>query len=88
MQNAWLNREMDFKKRSITRFISGAIAGITSVLMAWRGIGVWILILSGLLGALFYNLMLLLITPLKLRLNFDTESMRKHSAYGLKIYFK
>ncbi len=85
MQNAWLNREMDFKKRSITGFIAGAISGIASVLMAWSGMGVWSLILSGLMGALSTNIMLALITPLKLRLNFDTTTMRRHSAYGFKI---
>lgn len=86
MRNAWLNREMDFKKRSITGFISGAITGIASVLMAWSGMGVWSLTLSGLLGALSLNIMLALITrPLRLRLNFDTAIMRKHSAYGFKI---
>jgi teichuronic acid exporter len=85
MRNAWLNREMDFKKRSLTGFVSGAITGTTSVLMAWSGMGVWSLIFSGLLGALCTNIMLSLITPLRLRLNFDTATMRKHSAYGLKI---
>ena len=39
-------------------------------------------------GLMLRPLMLLLITPLKLRLNFDTESMRKHSAYKYKILFK
>lgn len=85
MRNAWLNREMDFKKRSITTFISGAITGVASVLMAWSGMGVWSLTLSGLLGALSTNIMLASITPLKLRLNFDTTAMRRHSSYGLKI---
>lgn len=85
MRNAWLNREMDFKKRSITGLISGTITGISGVLMAWFGMGVWSLILSGLLGALCTNIMLSLITPLKLRVNFDTATMRKHSAYGFKI---
>jgi teichuronic acid exporter len=85
MLNAWLNREMEFKKRSITGLISGAITGTTSVLMAWSGMGVWSLILSGLLGALCTNIMLAMITPLKLRLSFNTEIMRKHSLYGFKI---
>jgi len=85
MRNAWLNREMSFKKRSLTGFIAGAITGISSVLMAWSGMGVWSLVLSGLLGALSTNIMLALITPLKLHLNFDFATMRKHSAYGFKI---
>jgi len=85
MRNAWLNREMDFKKRSITTFIAGAITGVASVLMAWAGMGVWSLALSGILGALSTNIMLAFITPLRLQLNFDTATMRKHSAYGFKI---
>lgn len=86
MRNAWLNRAMDFKKRSITGFISGAMTGIASVLMAWSGMGVWSLTLSGLLGALSSNIMLALITrPLRLRLDFNIVVMRKHSAYGFKI---
>jgi teichuronic acid exporter len=85
MRNAWLNREMDFKKRAITGVISSVIIGVSSVLMAWHGMGVWSLILSGLLGALSANIMLAIITPLKLRLNFDVAVMRRHSTYGFKI---
>lgn len=85
MRNAWLNREMDFKKRSVTALIAGAITGIASVLMAWNGMGVWSLVLSGLLSALSTNIMLAFITPLRLRISLDTAAMRRHSAYGFKI---
>jgi teichuronic acid exporter len=85
MRNAWLNREMDFKKRSIAGVITGFVTGIAGVWMAWSGFGVWSLILSGLIGAVFNNLMLWLITPLKLRFSFDTATMRRHSGYGFKI---
>lgn len=85
MRNAWLNREMDFKKRAIAGVITGFVTGTAGVWMAWGGFGVWSLILSGLIGALCNNLLLWLITPLKLRLSFDLATMRRHSGYGFKI---
>jgi O-antigen/teichoic acid export membrane protein len=85
MRGSWLNREMNFKNRSIVDVATGFLTGITSTLMAWAGLGVWSLTLSGLLGAATRNMMLARITPLKLRLNFDLATMRKHSAYGFMI---
>jgi O-antigen/teichoic acid export membrane protein len=85
MRNAWLNREMKFKSRSIVDVSSGLVTGVSGALMAWGGFGVWSLILSGLLAGLFKNAWLARLTPLKLRLNPDTAVMRRHSAYGFKV---
>jgi len=85
MYVSWLNREMDFKKRSIVGIIAGVVTGISSVLMAWFGMGVWSLTLSGLLGGLVQNILLERVTPLSLRLNFDFAIMRRHGTYGSRI---
>ena len=85
MYGSWLSREMDFKRRSIVGIISGVVTGISSVLMAWYGMGVWSLTLSGLVGGLVLNILLARVTPLSLRLNFDFAIMRRHGAYGSKI---
>lgn len=85
MRTAWLNREMDFKKRSVVELQTVALTSISSVLMAWVGLGVWSLALSGLVGSLAKNVLLARITPLRLRLNPDWATMRKHSGYGFKI---
>lgn len=85
MRNAWLNREMQFKSRSIVDVAGGFVTGLSGTLMAWAGLGVWSLTLSGLLAALFKNVWLAQLTPLKLRLNPNLSIMRKHSAYGFKI---
>lgn len=85
MHTSWLNREMDFKKRSVIGIITGLIGGISSVLMAWFGMGVWSLTLSGLIGGLLSNILLAQVTPLRLRLSFDIATMRRHGAYGSKI---
>jgi O-antigen/teichoic acid export membrane protein len=85
MHTSWLNREMDFRKLSVIGIVSGVVTGIAGVIMAWFGMGVWSLILSGLIGSLFRNILLARVTPLKLRLHFDFAIMRKHGAYGSKI---
>ena len=85
MRNSWLNREMNFKSRSLVDVMGGFVTGLASALMAWGGMGVWSLLLTGLVGALFQNLWLARLTPLKLQLNMDVATMRKHSAYGFKI---
>jgi O-antigen/teichoic acid export membrane protein len=85
MRNAWLNREMEFRMRSMVDLAAGLLTGVTSILMAWTGMGVWSLILSGLVGALAKNILLALISPVRLRLNFNWQAMRKHSSYGFKI---
>ena len=85
MRTSWLNREMEFKKRSVIGIITGVVSGSSGILMAFFGMGVWSLTLSGLVGAIFRNTLLARATPLKLRLNFDLSIMRKHSAYGSKI---
>jgi teichuronic acid exporter len=85
MHGSWLNREMDFKSRSIIGIISGVVTGISSVVMAWTGMGVWSLTLSGLAGGLVRNILLARVTPLNLRLNFDIASMRRHGTYGSRV---
>lgn len=82
---SWLVREMDFKKKSLIEVITGVLTGITSVLMAWSGMGVWSLTLSGLFAILVQNLLLSRITALRLRLNLDFSIMRRHSGFGSKI---
>lgn len=85
MRNAWLNREMDFKSRSIVEIAAGLVTGISATVMAIIGMGVWSLTLSGLLAAIFKNIWLARLTPLRLTINLDFETMHKHSSYGIKI---
>jgi O-antigen/teichoic acid export membrane protein len=85
MRISWLNRQMDFKKRSFIEVAMSMLTGASSALMAWFGMGVWSLTLSGLLAALGKNILLARVTPLKLRLKLDFATMRKHGGYGFKI---
>ena len=81
----WLNRRMQFKQRSLIDLTSSLITGVASVAMAAIGMGVWSLTISGLIGGLASGVMFALATPLRARLNFSRETIRKHAAFGLKI---
>ncbi len=85
MRMAWLNREMEFKKRSVVNIITALMSGVLSVLMAWYGMGVWSLILSGLFSAIFNNILLGMIVPIRFKLTKNTAIMKKHSSFGIKI---
>ena len=82
---AWLNRQMDFRKRALVEIAGSASTGVASALMAWAGLGVWSLTLSGLVGAAIVGTLYFVATPLRLRVRFDAEVLRRHSGFGLKI---
>jgi teichuronic acid exporter len=85
MRNAWLNRAMDFRSRTLVDVATGFFGGIVSVSLALLGFGVWSLTISGLIGALFNNFWLSRLIPFRPRLNIDLGAMRKHAGYGAKI---
>jgi len=82
---SWLTREMQFKTRSLIDLIISAFTGVCSVLMAAGGLGVWSLTLAGLIGGIASNILFFFITPLRIRLIFRPDIVRKHGAYGFKI---
>lgn len=85
MRTAWLNRQMDFKSRTQIEVSMGLFSGVTASLLAWAGLGVWSLALSGLLNALVQNLWLSLLVPIKTRLNPRRAVMARHMRFGAKI---
>jgi O-antigen/teichoic acid export membrane protein len=85
MRNAWLTRKMDFRSRTLVNMATGAFGGVLSVAMAFAGMGVWSLVVSGLLASLFKSFWLARLTPVVARFNPDIAAMRKHAGYGSRI---
>jgi O-antigen/teichoic acid export membrane protein len=85
VRTSWLTRQMNFKRRAVIDLIVGVVVGVSSVLMAAIGMGVWSLVLSGIAGALTGNMLLSYATPLKLRVRFDRTMMQRHTTFGFKI---
>ena len=85
IRSAWLNREMNFKGAAAANLTTSVVSGTASVSMALAGMGVWSLSLGGLIAALTINLMLYRLTPLRLKLRFDAQVARQHSAFGFNM---
>lgn len=82
---AWLHRNMRFKVRSIVGFISGLATSLSSVYMAWLGMGVWSLALSGILGSLVNWFLLSRQTPLRIKFAFTKAAASKLGGTGIKF---
>lgn len=82
---AWLHRNMRFKVRAIIGFTSGLVTSIASVYMAWLGMGVWSLALSGILGSLVNWFLLSRQTPLRVKFAFNKSSASHLAGTGLKF---
>lgn len=85
MHVSWLNREMQFKRRSQVELGSVVLGGFVSVAMAVAGLGVWSLVVSGLVGGLASITILTFTTPLRTRLSFSRDRIRRHAGFGFKI---
>jgi len=81
----WLHRNMRFKVRAIIGVISGLLTSMTSVYMAWNGMGVWSLAFSGLLGSFVNWYLLSRQTPLQLAFAFDVERANRLGGTGIKF---
>jgi hypothetical protein len=76
---------MNFRSRTLVEVNTGLVTGLVSTAMAFAGMGVWSLILSGLFASLLKNFWLARLTPLRVRLNLDIAVIRRHAGYGAKV---
>lgn len=85
IRNSWLHREMRFRARTVVGLVSALLTGCTSVAMALADMGVFALVLSGFVGSLFTVFALDRITPLRPRLVYDRDAVRRLGSYGAKV---
>jgi O-antigen/teichoic acid export membrane protein len=77
-----LERELDFKKRSIVEFVTMLAASLITLALAVAGMGVWSLVLGHLTGMASRILGLNLITRNLCRPRFSLQGMRDVLAFG------
>jgi len=85
MYNSWLQREMRFKQQAIRGIVLSIATSALTALAAWLGMGVWSLVLGGLVGTMANIIVLRAITPYRPQLQFDKITAKRHSGYGAKI---
>jgi len=77
-----LERELDFKKRSIVEFITMLAASLVTLLLALAGTGVWSLVIGHLVGMASRILGLNLIARCLCRPRFSLKGMRNALGFG------
>lgn len=85
VQYTQLSRALNFKSMTIISVISQAVSGIVAIVAAYRGFGVWSLVLQH-LGASIIGLVLLwIISPWRPRGKWDNSSFRYLWGFGSKL---
>lgn len=81
-----LNKQLDFKKLAFTEVGAALIYGLTSIILALKGYGVWSLVF-GLLAQSFTEVILLWkVCPWRPRARFHSQSFRELFSFGINVW--
>ncbi|RXJ46028.1 lipopolysaccharide biosynthesis protein [Gelidibacter gilvus] len=85
IQSTRLNKMMDFKTQMIVSTPSMIIGGISGILLAFYGYGVWSLVYSRIIQSTASTVQLWFHSKWQPMLVFDRERFRKHFGFGFKL---
>lgn len=80
-----LTIRVDFKTKSYISTIGAVISGIVGVVCAYKGMGVWALVVQSLTSSVAGTLLTILFVKWKPKLIFSIESFHKLFSYGSKL---
>jgi PST family polysaccharide transporter len=83
--DALLQKELDFKKKTIPDLAQAFFRGVFSILLAWLNWGVWSLIWGQVIGALAFTLAAWVVLPWRPRLVFNKSIAKELIRYGYQI---
>jgi O-antigen/teichoic acid export membrane protein len=87
VQNALLTKEMLFKKRMMAAMAGILVSSVVGIAMAWRGYGVWSLIVQGLVMNAVYTIGLWMVHPWRPAFVFSPGSFRGLWKFGSNMLF-
>ena len=85
IQNAVIARNMQFKKLFISSVVAIIVSGVVGIFMAYKGFGVWALVVQQLTNRLLVTLILWFIVKWRPRLLFSFERVKGLFSYGWKL---
>ena len=85
VQSTQLMRALNFKARMIIRVTSNVLGGVIGIISAYKGLGVWALVVMHIASALISVLMLWIISPWRPRGRWDKASFNYLWGYGSKL---
>jgi len=85
IQNAVIARKMQFKKLFISSLGAIVVSGVVGIFMAYKGFGVWALVVQQLTNRLLVTLILWFIVRWRPRLLFSLERVKGLFSFGWKL---
>ena len=82
IQNAVLNRELNFAAVNKSSVIGSVLAGLISIIMAVAGLGIWALVANMVLLPLFRSILLWYLSSWRPKSSFSIKSIKKYFAFG------
>ena len=85
VQQAYVQRNMQFKKFFYSTSIGTAVSGMIGIYMALKGFGVWALVVQSLANPIIDTFILFLTIDWKPKLEYSFDRLREMSSYGVKM---
>lgn len=86
VQQTILRKNIEFKKITIRAAVSQVLSGIIAVYLAYKGWGVYALVVQNLLGSVFGTIMLWQVAEWKPRLEFSWSELKKLSGFSVYVF--
>ncbi len=85
VQNSILRKEMDFKRLFFINLIANAIAGITAIVMAYMGYGVWSLVMQALVLSFMITALLWYSSNWRPKVDFSKDSLKYLFSFSIPL---
>lgn len=85
IQNAMVQRKMQFKKLFIVSLLAVIIQGIVGIFMAYKNYGVWSLVVSNLVGSIVNAAILWVLTKWRPKLIFSIDRLKIMFKFGSRL---
>ena len=85
IQQAYISRNMLFRKAFVASVISTVASGAVGIGMAWAGFGVWALVFHTLAMVLSNTVVYLFLVPWRPKLEFDSQSAKSMMNFGSRV---
>lgn len=82
IQQSIIRKELLFKKRAILTFSSSVVSGIIGIICAYRGFGVWSLVIQQISNKVILCILLYVTSPWHLRFQFSKSSAKTMFSFG------
>lgn len=86
VNSALLRRDMKFREISVYRTISVIVGGIIAIILAYKGFGVWSLVVQNISVTFLTSLLIGISGDFRPKMKFEWISLKEHLNFGLPLF--